>query len=73
MIIENDFSYNEDGFPVDEKGNFIHAIDEKGNCIISFENSDEFVFCPTDKQQVRQAIKKIAKILSENFSKNLEN
>lgn len=72
MISENDFSYNEDGFPVDKNGNFVFGLDKNGNVVHEFEGGKIIVFCPTDKQQVRKAIKEFAKIFSEKFSKNLE-
>lgn len=31
---KTNISYNEDGFPIDEKGNFIKILDENGNCVV---------------------------------------
>jgi len=69
----HEISKNKDGFPIDEKGNFVHSIDDQGNCIILLVNHENIVFSVTDKQQVHKAAKQIAECLSKDFSLHLEN
>lgn len=49
---KTNISYNEDGFPIDEKGNFIQILDENGNCVVfvgrreyDYDEENRFCYC----------------------------
>jgi hypothetical protein len=73
IVITNKITINRDGFPIDEKENFVHTIDDHGNYIIRSVGHENIIISITDKQQNRKAAKQIAEYLSENFGLNLGN
>jgi len=60
------------GFLIDEEGNYVHLIDNNGNCIIQLVNHEDIIFNPTDKLQVRKVISQLAEIMFSEFAINLE-
>lgn len=73
IISANKITINKNGFPIDEKGNFVHTMDDHGNYIIRSVGHENIIISITDKQQNRKAAKQIAEYLSENFGLNLRN